>query len=519
MKSTYTIWVFLLVWLPFCMYGKPDSLRQRIGVIGIVPILIESGHSIFDWQEDSLFKVSPGRIRISVLPRGRAFNFDHLLQKTNQKPLPLDRAKQIKLLYRFADKLDQTWLTAAHPENDSTHETVEINLNPGDNLLIAWREQEQTTAHVYLCFQVTERAPEIIGYRLYSFYDSSQRPGQLEKRILQRFNDQTGYQNLENNSLRIPPSTIPEFRIRGYKLLTGEVISYRLTDLDNASINGDWYQTDHILALPNLAGDKSYQLELKFPGQSVTSKYTLLVALHWYEKTWVKLTALILLIALTILLTGWFYRRKLAKEKDNRSRVEEQLRTLQSRLNPHFIFNALSSIEGLVSSGQNKEANHYLSMFSDILRQTLEHSGELSISLAQDMALLDCYLRIEQLRFGFRYTITVDPSIEAATLEVPPMLMQPLVENAVKHGVAEMGAGGIVEILVNADHPHLHILITDNGNGQAAGMNTAGGHGLRFTRERLGKYAKLHPMQPIEFSIDLTQSGTQVKLFYRNLLA
>ena len=518
MKSTTTIWVFLWLWLPVCLYGKQDSLGQRIGVIGTIPILIESGNTIFNWRDDSLFEISPGRLRISVLQRGRSFNFDHLLQKTNQKPLPIERAKQIRLWYRLDDKRNKDWLPATRSETDSSHIIIDTRLNKGDRLLVAWSEAREISQHLYLSFQVIERTPEIIGYRLNSFYDSSQLSGQLEKRILQRFNDQTGFQDLATNNLHIPPGSIPEFRIKGYKLLTGEIITYRLLNTDANTIS-DWYKTDHVLALPNLAGDKTYQLELKFPGQQITSKYTLTVALHWYEKTWVRLSALVLLIAATILITAWFYRRKLSKEKDNRTRVEEQLRALQSRLNPHFIFNALSSIEGLVSSGQNKEANHYLSMFSGILRQTLEHSGELSVSLSEDLALLDNYLRIEQLRFRFQYSITVDPSIETSTLEVPPMLMQPLVENAVKHGVLNMGAGGKINVYVKNDELDMVVTILDNGNGSAANGRTAGGHGLRFTRERLFQYKKLHPEQPIEFSINHESSGTEVKLVYHNLFA
>lgn len=517
MKSVAAIWLCLLLWFPYCLNATPDSLGQRIGVIGNIPIMIASDHSVFDWQADTVFEISPGRLQLSLLPRGRAFNFDHLLQKKNQKPFPIERARKMRVLYCFGKQDKKIWLPILVFEKDSMQVLLDIKLKKDDVLNIAWREAGNDSIHAYMSFIVVQRTPEIIGYRLNNFYDTSRKPDRLEMKVLHAYNDRTGYQDLPANSLRIPPGSIPEFRIKTYKYLTDEVVKYCLTyDADTMC---KWKQTGHVLVLSNLSGDKKYQLELKFPGQQLSSKYILIVGLHWYEKTWVRLTALILLIAATILITAWFYRRKLLKEKDNRTRVEEQLRTLQSRLNPHFIFNALSSIEGLVSSGQNKEANHYLSMFSDILRQTLEHSGELSISLSEDLSLLDLYLRIEQLRFGFQYSISVDQSIEASTLEVPPMLMQPLVENAVKHGVSDIGINGKIDVFIKADQSDMFVIIVDNGNGSSANIKTAGGHGLRFTRERMFQYAKLHPEQPIEFSINHMPSGTEVKLVYVNLLA
>lgn len=517
MKSAAAIWLYLLLWLPSCLYAVPDSLGQRIGVIGNIPLLISSDHSVFDWQEDNVFEISPGRLQLSLLPRGRAFNFDHLLQKKNQKPFPIERARKVRVLYCLGKQDKKVWIPILLSEKDSMQVLMTLKLKKDDVLNIAWRESGEASVHPYLSFKVVQRTPEIIGYRLNNFYDTSRKPDRLEMKVLHAYNDRTGYRDLPANSLRIPPGSIPEFRIKTYKYLTDEVVQYCLTDVADSA--GDWKQTGHVLVLSNLTGDKTYQLQLKFPGQQLTSKYILIVALHWYERTWVRLSALVLLIVATILITAWFYRRKLSREKDNRTRVEEQLRTLQSRLNPHFIFNALSSIEGLVSNGQNKEANRYLSMFSDILRQTLEHSGELSISLAEDLALLDLYLRIEQLRFGFQYTISVNQSIEASTLEVPPMLMQPLVENAVKHGVSHMGTNGKINVFIKANQLDMIVIIVDNGNGSNANIKTGGGHGLSFTRERLFQYAKLHPSQPIEFSINHIPSGTEVKLVYINLLA
>ena len=121
-----------------------------------------------------------------------------------------------------------------------------------------------------------------------------------------------------------------------------------------------------------------------------------------------------------------------------------QLNSIRSQLNPHFLFNALSGIQNLINKNEIDNANKYLSKFARLTRNVLDDK-EL-ISLAQEKALLDDYLQMEQLRFGFNYEINAVENLDLNNIEIPSMLLQPFVENAIKHGIASKNNEGSVEI-------------------------------------------------------------------------
>ena len=133
-----------------------------------------------------------------------------------------------------------------------------------------------------------------------------------------------------------------------------------------------------------------------------------------------------------------YYSRVKGKQKKerNRRRIRElELRAIRSQMNPHFIFNALSSIQNLINRSANQEANEYLIDFSRLLRKVLATSEKKLVSLSDEIEQLQLYLKLEQLRFPFSYSLAVGKNIEPDAIEIPGMLIQPFVENAVKHGM------------------------------------------------------------------------------------
>jgi len=161
-----------------------------------------------------------------------------------------------------------------------------------------------------------------------------------------------------------------------------------------------------------------------------------------------------------------------------------ELQNLKMQLQPHFLFNTLNTISVLMMRDA-AAANHMLVRLSDLLRLSLDNVGVQEVSLKQELEFLDSYLEIEQTRFQDR--LTIDRAIEPATLnaEVPNLMLQPLVENAIKHGIAKRTGAGQIQIRSKRIDSHLHLEIQDNGPGLDEVKSITHGLGLANTRARL----------------------------------
>lgn len=145
------------------------------------------------------------------------------------------------------------------------------------------------------------------------------------------------------------------------------------------------------------------------------------------------------------------------------------LKSLRSQMNPHFIFNALNSVNTFIATSDERTANRYLTDFSMLMRAVLENSEEDFIPLEKEIELLELYVKLEHFRFQdkFDYEIQVDPEIAIASFMIPPMLLQPYVENAVWHGLRYMENKGFLTITFKRlDEQSIEIIIRDNGIGR-----------------------------------------------------
>lgn len=184
-----------------------------------------------------------------------------------------------------------------------------------------------------------------------------------------------------------------------------------------------------------------------------------------------------LLIAAIICIAYYFRTKEKQKKERNRRHIRElELRAIRSQMNPHFIFNALSSIQNLINRSASQETNEYLIDFSRLLRKVLATSEKKLVPLSDEIEQLQLYLKLEQLRFPFSYSLTVDKNIEPDAIEIPGMLIQPFVENAVKHGIAPRGTGEII-IRLSLQDQLLTIDIIDDGPGIET--EAEGGFGIR----------------------------------------
>ena len=156
-------------------------------------------------------------------------------------------------------------------------------------------------------------------------------------------------------------------------------------------------------------------------------------------------------------------------------------------MNPHFLFNTLNAISTLILDGANDTANKAVTRLSDFLRYTLDNDPMSRVTLGSELAAIDLYLEIEKVRFGDR--LVIEKSIEAAASEalVPSLILQPLIENAIKYAISPMENGGTLRISARVQHDTLVMQLSDTGPGLSApaGSKKTGGVGLKNTRERL----------------------------------
>jgi hypothetical protein len=165
-----------------------------------------------------------------------------------------------------------------------------------------------------------------------------------------------------------------------------------------------------------------------------------------------------------------------------------QLRALQMQLEPHFLFNTLNAITTLVELGRQQEAAEMLGHLNALLKSTLKRTTPEKVPLSQELEIVENYLAIEQVRFADRLRIEI--KVEPGTLDslVPCFLLQPIVENAIRHGIANCESNGLVEASAHRDGDLLRIEVRDTGSRFNGHAKPGNGIGLRNTRERLAHF-------------------------------
>jgi sensor histidine kinase YesM len=166
--------------------------------------------------------------------------------------------------------------------------------------------------------------------------------------------------------------------------------------------------------------------------------------------------------------------------------MEARLKTLEAELHPHFLFNTLHAISTLVHTDP-EAADRMISRLSDLLRLTFDRSGAAGVPLKEELEFLQKYLEIEQIRFQDRLTVNFDIDPDTLDTDVPRMILQPLVENAIKHGIAPRSGQGLIQISARKQGDKVLIEVRDNGVGLSknARARFSNGVGLSNTRARL----------------------------------
>jgi len=177
-----------------------------------------------------------------------------------------------------------------------------------------------------------------------------------------------------------------------------------------------------------------------------------------------------------------------------RKNLETEQRMLRSQMNPHFIFNSMNSIQSFISGNDSFTAMTYLSKFAQLMRNILEISRKPLVALSEEISTLELYIELERIRFNknFNFEIVIDPEIPAEAVYIPPMLLQPFAENAIKHGLRDKVSKGLLEIEFTKNGNLISCMVRDNGIGRKKAMakknekgKTYTSLGMEVTQERL----------------------------------
>ncbi len=222
-------------------------------------------------------------------------------------------------------------------------------------------------------------------------------------------------------------------------------------------------------------------------------------------------TALFILLAIFIY-SRYNTKRKTAQVLDQKNREIEskneeikvmnkelEKRMLRAQMDPHFIFNALNAIQHLITINDKTSALKYLSKFSKLVRQTLENSVSHKVPIADEIRMLEYYIELESLRFSnqFEYAIEIDEGLDIYNAEIPFLLLQPYVENAIVHGLRHKKAQGLLKVQLQSQQDHLLCVIEDNGIGRKQAVKINANHrkhhisrGMSVTHQRLAALNK-----------------------------
>lgn len=227
-------------------------------------------------------------------------------------------------------------------------------------------------------------------------------------------------------------------------------------------------------------------------------EYTIIIEPAWWQKTWFKLLCFILATALIIYSVRkriqFIRKTEQQKSKHEKELLELESKALRAQMNPHFIFNCLNSIKSLIQQNENEKSVIYLTTFSKLIRTLLNNADKKEISLFDEIETCKLYLQLEVMRFDtkFSFTVHVDPGIDLKSIQVPALIIQPFIENAIWHGIVPRDCSGRVSLRVEKENEVIEVVIDDDGIGRECSQQnkpTSGlfhqSKGVNLTQSRL----------------------------------
>ena len=256
--------------------------------------------------------------------------------------------------------------------------------------------------------------------------------------------------------------------------------------------------------------------------QTKTLQIALNIAPPYYKTLWFIALVVVLLLIIAYFISRYFINQEKIKGILKSDIKEAEMQTLRSQMNPHFMFNSLNSINSYIIQSKSNEASKYLTTFSKLMRSILDNSKHRTIPLDKEIKTLDWYLQLEAVRLEhkFTYAIHCSDEIDRETTQIPPLIIQPFVENAIWHGIQNKSSKGHITIQIDSDeNENLKISVTDDGIGRTASallkknQTTHKSYGIDITINRLHLLHSNNSVTIIDLYDEINQSkGTQVLL-------
>lgn len=287
-------------------------------------------------------------------------------------------------------------------------------------------------------------------------------------------------------------------------------IRYRLVGQNN-----EWIETtEHELRWENLPPGK-YILEVKgIDAFGTTSNNVIKKIIHvqprWWQTWTARLGLLVFVVLATVVMVQYILNRKHKKairaEQLKMKMAELELKAIKAQINPHFLFNSLNAIQYFIHSGLQDKADEYLTRLAKLIRNTLELSNLVTVPLEVEIAFIKNYLELESLRFDddFSYSIVTNECINTSSINIPPLVLQPHIENAIRHGLKPAKWNKYLHISFNVESSYLICCIDDNGVGMNHSVRnkTHTSIGVELSQSKLDVYCAL---QNKKGSIDIIE--------------
>ena len=272
------------------------------------------------------------------------------------------------------------------------------------------------------------------------------------------------------------------------------------------------YRNDSLLLNENQSSNIDINSRHYLQQQKIQEK-ELIIAKQKYREATFRWSILVLLLSVIAGLILYFWREERRKRRELMDQIKiisSEQKALQTMMNPHFLFNVMTSIQHFINQADIKTANQVLSGFARLARKHLEICMTSTISVHEEIVYLRLYLSMEKVRFSgkMNYEITIDKNIDAEEILIPSMLIQPFLENAIWHGIMPKDEGGVIKLNFDLDETDLLITIIDDGIGISNSENmTKTGHisrGMALIRERVNLLNRLNKRH---IFIDQQQTG------------
>ena len=347
----------------------------------------------------------------------------------------------------------------------------------------------------------------------------------IEKVLL--FGKSTNWKNLADASsdyFQLPVDPVLEYNnnsisifFDGIKFNRDNILeySYKLIPADTGWSTAGVNNSISFYQLP--AGVYHFSVKARIRGNEwgTQKNFSFTIKKPWWETWWLRI--LIVLIASGLLFFIFRYRLKQVTQKNEmQSQLRElEMKALKAQMNPHFIHNALNSIQSLIINKQSEEASNYVTKFARLLRQVLENAEKNVITLDKELYSLQLYFDLEQLRLNMKinYEVVIDNSIAVSEIKLPPLILQPFVENSLWHGLSRKEGSKQLLLHISEENNWVVCTITDNGIGRQKASESYDsfpeGHlskAVTITEKRLIDFNHTNQPGPITYT-DLYEEG------------